>query len=150
MGFHCFFPFFFPFPSIILPKRYILARITEKPLFSTLELEPTAFWEQLVWMDSSNHGGIKELAPTAGGGRSQREELLSSQRLSGVDVGGDRGGAMDVGNDDDDDDAPGVCTSFFSVSKRLPRTHLPALTYGSSMQSGLSFIFVFFFTLSHV
>jgi hypothetical protein len=44
---------------------FILARIKEKTLFSTLDLDATTYWEHLVWMDGSNHGGIKEVVSIA-------------------------------------------------------------------------------------
>ena len=39
---------------------YVLGCIKAKPLFGTMTLEPDKYWEQLVWMDRSNYGGIAE------------------------------------------------------------------------------------------
>jgi len=39
--------------------QYILNSITSKPLFKAVRLEPKYCWEYLMWMDASNHGGIK-------------------------------------------------------------------------------------------
>lgn len=40
--------------------EYVMKCIKAKPLFATMSIEPTQFWEQLVWMDRSNYGAVKE------------------------------------------------------------------------------------------
>eukprot|EP00039_Didymoeca_costata_P008145 m.108515 g.108515 ORF g.108515 m.108515 type:complete len:2231 (-) comp13968_c0_seq1:73-6765(-) len=40
--------------------EYILTCIRAKPLFGTVSIEPGKYWEQLVWMDRSNYGALKE------------------------------------------------------------------------------------------
>lgn len=41
--------------------EYILGVIKGKTLFGTIEIEPTTFWEHLVWMDQANFGGVEEI-----------------------------------------------------------------------------------------
>ena len=35
-------------------------------LFQVLELSAVQFWEHLVWMDTANHGGVREIMLTQG------------------------------------------------------------------------------------
>jgi len=44
---------------------YVIRTILSKQLFSGLELNPTQCWDNLIWMDYANFGGITSLSPNA-------------------------------------------------------------------------------------
>lgn len=46
-----------------------------------MELNPTTYWEHLVWMDASNHGGVRETKAMA--------QVLESDPRAPMDDGED-------------------------------------------------------------
>jgi DNA polymerase epsilon subunit 1 len=62
---------------------YVLKCIKAKPLFQTMQIEPVQFWEQLIWMDRSNYGAVKEFQmPTR---RAQKRRKTTIQESSDED-----------------------------------------------------------------
>lgn len=44
--------------SALAYGNYLLKAIMDKPLFEIIDLVPTHYWQQLLWMDSKNYGGV--------------------------------------------------------------------------------------------
>ncbi|KAG0320031.1 DNA polymerase epsilon catalytic subunit [Dissophora globulifera] len=56
---------------------WIIRHIQSKQLFMTIDLIPVHYWEQLLWMDSANYGGI--ICPNPGEVQEQDQPTLLTQ-----------------------------------------------------------------------
>ncbi|CAN0487632.1 unnamed protein product, partial [Ectocarpus sp. 12 AP-2014] len=81
--------------------KFVVSTVTSRDLFNTLQLEPKMFWEQLLFLDDQDYGGIQ-----VQGGFEEEEwrkqddvddEAASANRK---DAGGDEEGSEEGSEDD--------------------------------------------------
>ncbi|KAF9904824.1 DNA polymerase epsilon catalytic subunit [Lobosporangium transversale] len=63
---------------------WIVRHIQSKPLFMTIDLIPVTYWEQLLWMDSANFGGI--VCPNPHEVQEQDQPTLLTQVSRDIDM----------------------------------------------------------------
>ena len=44
--------------------RFVMETITAHPVFEFVHIEPTKFWESLLFLDEHNYGGMEVHLPT--------------------------------------------------------------------------------------
>ena len=96
--------------------EYVLSCIKAKPLFGTISLDADTYWEQLVWMDRSNYGGVSEFElPRKGGKGPKRRRIAEDSDSEGDDNDDDDGHA----DEDEDEDEEGDLASQLGTNPNI-------------------------------
>ncbi|CAM9095659.1 unnamed protein product, partial [Laminaria digitata] len=99
--------------------KFVVSTVTSRDLFNTLQLEPKMFWEQLLFLDDQNYGGIQvqgslfEEEGVGGGGGDATGEEDDDAKKSGAgsrdeDEGSDSDGEEEEGAALDEGDSEGL------------------------------------------
>ncbi|CAM9207177.1 unnamed protein product, partial [Ectocarpus sp. 4 AP-2014] len=76
--------------------KFVVSTVTSRDLFNTLQLEPKMFWEQLLFLDDQDYGGIQ-----VQGGFKEEEEEEEGRKQDDADDEAATANRKDAGDDEE-------------------------------------------------
>ncbi|CAM9478652.1 unnamed protein product [Pylaiella littoralis] len=87
--------------------KFVVSTVTSRDLFNTLQLEPKKFWEQLLFLDDQNYGGIQVQGSLFGENAAEEGQKQDDDGGGGGGAGegaADKSNGGGEGGDDDSDE----------------------------------------------